>query len=219
MVEQNMSVRNLIDQVLYERERKSLIIFYKVDVAITESPEMEQELKNAKQQQAQPPQPAQPQPAEQGQEVPAEQIPLPPGANEETIYEETFTSKRTGKLTVKEDDVDNIQSLEDMMDYITNVKIKGAPVIDEAITEIVMNVATGGGESIGDLVNKEDKILINVDYGKDKDNSIGFKVLKSAGSHSVSLVMKKDNKVFPGTFNLQEFNKQLVFFRNSVLGA
>ena len=209
-----MKINKILEQVLYEKKEKKLTIFYKTDVLISETPEEEQEIEQRLQ--PQPEQtPEQPTPEQTPEQVP-QQV---PGANEETIYEETFTSKAQGKVLVPEDDVDNIQSLEDLMDYLANKTIKGVPILNDAINEIILNMATGGVQSIADLVHKEDKILISIDYGKDKDNSVGFKALKSSGTATLSLTMKKDNKILPGQFNLQEFNRQLVFFRNSILGS
>ena len=203
-----MNVQKIIKQTLYESKEKNLTIFYKVDVSITENLEKEQELE---------------QPVEQPQ-VPVQQLqvqqpPLNPMPNEETIYEETFTSKAMGKLQVSEDEIDNIQSLEDLMDFLSKKSVKGNPVLNDAVAEIILNMATNGAQSIADLISKDDRIYISIDYGKEKDSSVGFKAIKSSGLNTLSLVMKKDNKILTGQFNLQEFNKQLIFFRNSVIGA
>lgn len=197
-----MDARTLIKNVLYEKKEKALTIFYKTDIEIKENPEEMEE------------------PAEVPTEAPKEEVPVPETLTqqEETIFEETFTSKSEGKTVVSENEIDNIQSLEDLMDYLSNKKIRGTPILNDAITEIIMNMANGGAQSIADLVDKSDKILINIDYGKDKDNSIGIKALKNKGTNILSLVMKKNDKVIPGTFNLQEFNRQIVFFRNSIIG-
>ena len=120
---------------------------------------------------------------------------------------------------VQEDEIDNIQSLEDLMDYLSKKSVKGNPVLNDAVAEIILNMATNGAQSIADLISKDDRIYISIDYGKEKDSSVGFKAIKSSGLNTLSLVMKKDNKILTGQFNLQEFNKQLIFFRNSVIGA
>ena len=155
-----MNVQKIIRQTLYESKEKNLTIFYKVDVSITENLEKEQELE---------------QPVEQPQ-VPVQQLqvqqpPLNPMPNEETIYEETFTSKAMGKLQVSEDEIDNIQSLEDLMDFLSKKSVKGNPVLNDAVAEIILNMATNGAQSIADLISKDDKIYISVDYGKEKNNS------------------------------------------------
>jgi hypothetical protein len=226
-----MRIKNLVDEVLYEKSSKGLTIFYKIDVSITETQEAEQELENKpvqeppqqqQQPQMQPQQMQQMQPGMMGQmgpEIPANQIQLPPGMGEGTLYEETFVSRVNGKAKVSSDEVDNIQSLEDLLDYLsTKVTKNKVPVLDDAISEIIMNMATGGAESIADLVNREDKILINIDYGNDIDNSVGFKALKSTGTNTLSLVMKKDSKVLSGPFSIKELNDMIIFYRNSVMG-
>jgi len=227
-----MKIKNLVDEVLYEKSSKGLTIFYKIDVSITETQEAEQELENKPvqepqqpQQQMQPQQMQQPgmqqmQPGmgQMGPEIPANQIQLPPGIGEGTLYEESFVSRVNGKAKVPVDEVDNIQSLEDLLDYLsTKVTKNKVPVLDDAISEIIMNMATGGAESIADLVNREDKILINIDYGNDIDNSVGFKALKSTGTNTLSLVMKKDGSVLPGPFSIKELNNMIIFYRNSVM--
>ena len=223
-----MKIKRIFDEILYEKSSKGLVIFYKIDVAITETQEAENELENQPVQQSpeqQQPQQQMQQPQQQmqqggmGQEIPANQIQMPPGMGESTLYEESFVSKTHGSVKISTNEVDNIQSLEDLLDHLSSKITKnGVPVLDDAISEIIMNMASGGAESIGDLVNREDKILINVDYGTDVDNSVGFKALKSAGTNTLSLVMKKDNKVLPGPFDVKEFNNMLIFYRNSVLG-
>jgi hypothetical protein len=226
-----MKIKNLVDEVLYEKSSKGLTIFYKIDVSITETQEVEQELENKPVQEPQQQMQLQPQQMQQpgmqqmqpgmgqfGPEIPANQIQLPPGMGEGTLYEESFVSRVSGKAKVPTDEVDNIQSLEDLLDYLsTKVTKNKVPVLDDAISEIIMNMATGGAESIADLVNREDKILINIDYGNDIDNSVGFKALKSAGTNTLSLVMKKDNGVLPGPFSIKEFNNMVLFYRNSVM--
>jgi len=229
-----MKVTRVIEQVLYEKEKKEykgLNVYYKTDIIIKET---EEDLEQMNQQEQPAPQePVAPemqqamqqpmgqqmgqQPMGMGQEIPAEQIPLPPGANESTMYEETFAAQNQGKVKVSPDSVDNIQSLEDLLDFLANKNTKKGPILNDVAVEIIMNMATQGPQSIQDIISKDDRILVTVDYGKDLDNSVGFKALKAEGTNTLSLVMKKDNKVIPGPFNIQEFNKQVVFFRNSVL--
>jgi hypothetical protein len=219
-----MKIKNIVDEVLYEKSGKNLSIFYKIDVAITETEEEQSERQNQPVQEPQVPeqqpqiQPGMEQMPMQQPQMGQPQMPMQPGMGEGTLYEETFTSRASGSAKISEDDVDNIQSLEDLLDFLSTKVIKnGVPVLDDAISEIIMNMATGGAESIADLVNRDDKILINIDYGKDIDNSVGFKALKSAGTNTLSLVIKKDNAVLPGKFNIKEFNNMLIFYRNSIM--
>lgn len=231
-----MKLNKLINNVLFERSGKSLTLFYNIDISISETPEAKAELENPVEQpeqqpQQQPQQPVQPMGPEQqqfGPEIQGAQIPpMAPGAmapgmvpNEETIYEEEqFTSRATGTAKIPENFIDNIQSLEDLLDFLSTKLVKNkVPVLDAAVSEIVQNIAAGGAESISDIINKKDKILISIDYGKDRDNSIGFKVMKASGSNTVSMVMKKDGKVLPGKFDTQIFNQQVLFYRNAIFG-
>jgi hypothetical protein len=232
-----MKLNRLIDSVLFERSGRSLTLFYNIDISISETPEAKAELENPiEPEQQQPPQELPPEQQQQpmgqpmmggqeqfGPEIQANQIPpMAPGAMpEETIYEEEeFTSHATGTAKIPENYIDNIQSLEDLLDFLSTKLVKNkVPVLDAAVSEIVLNIAAGGAESISDIINKKDRIIISIDYGKDKDNSVGFKVMKASGSNTVSLVMKKDGKVLPGKFDTQIFNQQVLFYRNAMFGA
>jgi hypothetical protein len=64
------------------------------------------------------------------------------------------------------------------------------------------------------LVKKEDKVFIDINYGNKKTDSIGFKVLKRQGVNNLSIVMKKNNEILDGKFDLAQLNSQILFFRN-----
>jgi hypothetical protein len=139
--------------------------------------------------------------------------------NEEVINEEIFQFKSNGELIVPAEDVDNLQTIDDIIDYLSDVKVGGKQVINKLVEEVILTMAGVGEKELEKVVSEGDKILVDIDYGVEKYDSIGFKVNKVAGSSSISLVMKKDNKIIPGQFDVNEFNKQLVFYRNSVLGG
>ena len=220
-------VSNLLEEVLYEQEKeKSLKLFYNVNMFI-------QEFKDEK--------PKEPEPVAEptvpvepvAQTVPAtpvaaEPVPTIPATEptsqpvesvndvEKMINEEIFKTRSNGMLTVTKEDGENIQTLNDLLDYLSDQSTNGKKLINEVAIEIILNVVEQK-ENVADIINKGDKVLLDIDYGFDRDDSIGIKVNKVAGSDSMSVTMKKDNKILPGQFNLPEFNKQLIFYRNSLM--
>ncbi len=197
-----MKLPDLVDKVLSEQEtenKKTLKIFYATDILIQGFPE-------------------------EPEETPPEEAPVktpPPEdvtATESTLLEDIYKSKVKGEQVVPADEVDNLQTLEDLLDYLGDIKFNGQPVISEVTEEIVLALAGVGTRALEDVVNEGDKIYIDIDYGKEKSDSVGIRVNKQGGSTSVSISMKKDNRIIPGEFSLEQFNKQLVFYRNSIFG-
>lgn len=212
-----MKARDFIKNILYETEEKNFKLYYKLDIMIEEDLEKQKQREEnpapvQPEQQAPPPEipPAAP------QQVPQQQQTMAP--TESTIYEDIYRDKSEGELIVSKDRVDNIQTLEDFIENLVENKNEGKPIINDLIAEIVLATAGVGTSALEDLVNKPDKIFIDLDYGENKGNSIGIRVNKTPGSSAISIAMKKNNNLIPGEFNIQEFNKQLVFLRNSLLG-
>lgn len=197
-----MKINSVIREVLYEQKEKNLKIFYDVDIFLQEFPEKEEE------------------PTEEPTEEP-EEVEKTPEENTKTvaelITEAIYKTKATGELVVPASEAENIQSLQDLLDYVSDKKVNGKAVIDDVVIEIILALVDSGTKPLEELIDKGDKVRISLDYGKEKDNSIGFKVLKNAGTDTISITMKKDNKVLPADFQLPVFNQQLVLFRNSVV--
>ena len=131
-----------------------------------------------------------------------------------------FVKKASGELTVSRDEVGNIQTLEDILDFIGDKKEKaGTPIMDEISVELVLAMCGANDTSLESIVKKEDKVIIEINYGNKRDDCIGFKVLKRSGVNNVSIVMLKDGEILDGPFDLKTYNAQLVLFRNSVMGG
>jgi hypothetical protein len=192
-----MKLGNLVDNVLLEKKNeinKNLNIFFNINVLIQGFPE-----------------------TETPKETPPEEDVT---AQEEDVnlYEDIYKHKVSGELVVSYEEIDNIQTLEDLIDYLGDQRVAGKPIISEAVEEIILALIGVGARGLEDLIHEGDKIYVDVDYGKEKANSVGIRVNKQGGSTSISISMKKDNKILPGEFDLEQFNKQLVFYRNSIFG-
>lgn len=211
-----MKVNSIINEILYEGKSKSLQIFYNVDVFIQGFTKDETD-KKVKEPEIAPESPV--------PETPAP-IPAPPetppveNTNEKgnLLLEEIYKSKDKGEIVVPKEDTENIQTIEDLLDYLSDIKGEnGKQPINDLIIEIILSIAGEGGRVIEEIVKKGDKIHIDVKYGESIENSIGLKVNKNSGSDTITLSMTKDNKVIPGTFDTAQFNKQIIFYRNSMV--
>ena len=190
-----MKVKDIITSVFKEAEddSKNLKLYYKTDILIQGFPEKEQ-------------------PEEQP--VQGEQ----PAQQEETLEEEIFKTSSEGVVSLPKEEADNIQTLEDLVDYLSDIKDGGRRVINDVAEEIILTLAGAGNAALQDIIHKGDKIIIDVDYGKNREDSIGIRVNKNPGSTNISLTMKKNGKIIPSDFDLNSFNRQLVYYRNSLFG-
>ena len=209
-----MNLKKLLDEILYETKSPptsgGLKVFYSVDIFIQNFPEPEPE-------ETETPPTDDTVPPDQGRQ---EGDTVPESTEEdnlEVLNEEIFKFKSGGELEVPENKIERIQTLLDLLDYIKDKKVKGKPIINSMVIEIVSALAGIGTKAIDDLINKGDRLLITVDYGFSKQNSVGLRVNKVAGSSAISLSLKMDNKILAVPFNVNEFNRQVIYYRNAML--
>lgn len=186
-------IQGLIDEVLYEKyeeiqeENKegNLKLFYEVDIFIRRA----EEKKDAADKGEAPPE------AEEGQEG--------------KIYKHTAN----GEIVVPKDRAENILNLENLLNFTSNMVEGGEPLINELVVEAIKTAAGVGQGAVGEIFEEQDKMVVDLDYGFSKDDSVGVKINKTSGSEVVSFVMKKDGNVLPSSFNYNTFNNQLLSIR------
>lgn len=222
-----MIFKNIIDkELLFEAKKEvagALKIFYNIDISIKE----EQAVMEP-QTQVQPEQPA-PTPAPATAPTVAPAAPPAPATPvttsvpvQESINEDedgkSINKKLDGVLTLTKEDADNIQSVEDLIDFMADKKDHGEKILDELTVEVITSlIMSPDSMSASDVIKKDDQIIITIYYGYKKDNSIGFKILKRRGVNSVSTIMLKDNEVLDTQFDFKKFNSQIVDYRNEWL--
>lgn len=217
-----MNFKDIISkEFLFESKKEvagALKVFYSIDIKIQEEQAMEQ-----------PPEPEVPQPQPEPVAVPQPQITPPaptqqPVVQQESINEEdaddgkSVIKKLDGVLTLTKEDADNIQSVEDLIDFMADKKDHGEKILDELTVEVITSlIMSPDAMKTNDIIKKEDQIIITIYYGYKKENSIGFKILKRRGVSSVSTIMLKDNEVLDSQFDFKKFNSQIVDYRNEWL--
>ena len=199
-----MRIKSVIKEILFEQKEKSTTLFYNVDLFIQEFQDEEP---------IEEPTAEKPEAEKEPTEEPEESIKTFGKILTEAIHK----MKSTGEFIVPKEDAENIQSLEDLIDYISDKKDKGKPIIDKLAQEIVLSLSDVGTKPVEDVINEGDKILIDVDYGLKKEDSVGLKVVKNAGTNSASILMKKDGKILASPFDITAFNRQMVYIRNSLV--
>jgi hypothetical protein len=238
MANANSIIKELLLEEKVKRVKKGLKVFYNIDIFIKDNgQEQEQPTEPVGQAQnaqaaAPAPAPVAPQPA-MAAPAPMAAAPAPtvaPMRQENVEFrkntkrlllreDEDIDKEKNGAIEVIDVEVENIQTMEDLVDFLSDKKKKdGQPIFNEFCSELVLTLSGSGEMQLSDLLRKEDKVLIDIDYGSDKTDSVGFKVLKRSGVQNISIMMKKDGNILPGKFDINDFNTQIITYRNSVIG-
>lgn len=213
---------------------KSLKVFYDIDINVKKPAEIEEQpVKQEPGQEAIPQEPTQPlaqaQPVAPQVATPTQPIPTESFIDKakKIFLEDEFTLgandgsyvyKREGILSVPKEEYENIQTLDDLLDFISGSKDEeGRQILDEAAVELVLSLTGISPTPLEDIIKKEDRVIIDINYGNKVEDSIGFKVLKRDGANNLSIVMKKNNEILSSKFDLKAFNNQILEFRNEIV--
>ena len=128
-----------------------------------------------------------------------------------------FQKKASGEIVVPGSEVQSIQTLEDLLDFIADKSDKTGKILDQVAIELIFAMAGVSQNPLEQIVKQNDKVIIEINYGHKKDDAIGLKLLKRSGVSNVSIVMIKDQEVLDSQFDLKAFNSQIVILRNGVM--
>lgn len=142
--------------------------------------------------------------------------------NEETDSQEVtddnvIVRKLSGEIELDEEDVDNIQSIDDIYQKLQEEKNNNANILDDLSFELLMNL-TSTNQIQEDLKNKLDvkksSIFAEIIYGKKKEESVGVRLIKRKNSDLVTNSMLVDNQIVNSQFNKKNLDIKIVDMRN-----
>lgn len=223
------TIKELVNEVILEKKEETLKIFYDINIKISEREEEQPEtIPPEEDLQSAPPETA---------EVTAEESVRNDLKAERRKYliEEVFTQNKKGESTVNKNEALNIQTVYDLISFMTSDKpVKKPSIVQKALgdkTKIESNkilsevereliFAFLGTGQLSDIISTDDKVLIEIKYGISADNNIGFRINKNSGTDAFETVIVKDNEVLPGKLtaqNINLINEQILYFRNSIV--
>jgi len=230
--------------IVEEHVRKGLKIFYEIDLNLIK-PKQEENLQNiTTQQQTQAPvqqvQPTQQINNTQTQQTdsttqttempPEQQVQQPEQDNKPDISgllssvkteeaaedsEEKVMRHFKGEYVCKTEQSDNIQTFDDLISILGDIKKDGTNIIDDFCKEIIILCANQNYNEIKTKLDKKSKIFVEVYFGYKKDDSVGVRFKKSENSDSLSSSILIDNQIVTLTkFNIDRVNQKIVEYRN-----
>ena len=129
--------------------------------------------------------------------------------------EESIMRHFKGEYTCNSDQADNIQTFDDLINILGNVKKDGINILDDFCKEIVLLCANQKYDEIKTKLDKKSKIFAEIYFGYKKDDSVGVRFKKSENSDSLSSSILIDNQIVTLTkFNIERVNQKIIEYRN-----
>lgn len=238
-----MNLKELFDrEFLFEskKDNKLYKIFYRIDINLKKAKKEEQPAPQEVAPQApaaEVPQPAPQQPIAQTevpaatevsqplpQEVPqAQNLSFSPSvvteddsSNETEITDDnSIVRKLNGELEISKEDVDDIQSIDDILDKLKSSN--NPQILDELSYEFILNMLQTNqlDDSLkAQLDYKASNLFVEIMYGKKKEESVGFRLIKRKNSDLISNSMLLDNQIVNSPFSKQKLDQKIVDTRN-----
>lgn len=233
-----MTLRDIINkefEVITEearKEKKVVKIFYKLNLNLIkpaqapEQPEQQQNNIQAPQQDLQQqniqaqnnvPQPENNIPQIDVSELPSIQTEETENNNVDIKDDNTIVRKLEGEVELKKEKVDEIQTFQDIIEYLTKEQVEGVSVLDDFSSEILNIIFTPQASQISQKVDKKSSIFADIQYGFGKDDNVGVRIKKTANSDLISNVMIIDGSIINAPFNLMKVNERIIDYRNSLI--
>ena len=129
----------------------------------------------------------------------------------------TIVRKLEGEVELKKEKVDEIQTFQDIIEYLTKEQVEGVSVLDDFSSEILNIIFTPQASQISQKVDKKSSIFADIQYGFGKDDNVGVRIKKTASSDLISNVMIIDGSIINTPFNLMKVNERIIDYRNSLI--
>lgn len=140
------------------------------------------------------------------------------GDNEDDVSindDNNIIRKLKGEMLLEKDDVDNIQTIEDLITTLTENKVDGANVLDEFTSDILQVMANPTTQmQLKDKIDVESKIFAQILYGKKPEDSVGVRFIKRKGSELITTSMMVDNKIINAQYKKETLDKRITDYRN-----
>ena len=242
-----MTVKDLFrKEFLFEskKEKHPFKIFYKIDIFLKKN-QAEQPTPPEEQQPAQPtppeaapvaspemtpevPSPTEVTPQDIPQVTPQEPEVMPNPSysvvteddeedKEEVTDDNVIVRKLNGEIELSQEDVNNIQSIDDIYQKLQEEKDNGTNILDELSFELLQNLTQTNQlqQELKDKVDiKESNIFAEIIYGKKLDESVGVRLIKRKSSELVTNSMLVNNQIVNSQFSKEKLDSKIVDMRN-----
>lgn len=156
-----------------------------------------------------------------GSELNGSDFPLPSVVTEDDDKDvrinddENIVRKLEGEIVLQKEEVDEIQSIDDIIIKLSESKVDGVTVLDEFTSDILQVIANPATQmQLKDKIDKESSIFAEIIYGKKKEDSVGLRVIKRKGSELLTTSMMIDNNIVNSQYKKDTLDQRIVDYRN-----
>lgn len=136
--------------------------------------------------------------------------------NIEVSDDNTIIRKMEGEVTISKEDVDDIQTIEDVISKLTEEKQDGVNILDEFTSDILQVMVNPATQSqLKEKIGKESNIFTEILYGKKREDSVGIRIIKRKNSDMLTTSMMIDNKIINAPYNKDTLDKRITDYRNN----
>lgn len=123
--------------------------------------------------------------------------------------------KFKGEMVLEKEEVDNIQTVEDIINMLAENKVDGVNVLDEFTSDILQVMANPATQmQLKEKIDIESKIFAEILYGKKPEDSVGVRFVKRKGSEMITTSMMIDNKIVNAQYKKETLDKRITEYRN-----
>ena len=123
--------------------------------------------------------------------------------------------KFKGEMALEKEEVDNIQTVEDIINILAENKVDGVNVLDEFTSDILQVMANPATQmQLKEKIDIESKIFAEILYGKKPEDSVGVRFVKRKGSEMITTSMMIDNKIVNAQYKKETLDKRITEYRN-----
>lgn len=119
-----------------------------------------------------------------------------------------------GVVKLTDNQKDNMQSFEDLLDVLAEVKKNGDSILDDFCIQVITLIANQKFDEVKNLLDKESKIWIEIYFGFEKDDSIGVRFNKRQNGDLITCTLLINNEIVSTRFNISTVNQKIAEFRN-----
>lgn len=133
--------------------------------------------------------------------------------------ENNIIRKLEGEIILIKEDIDAIQTIEDIITKLTEEKKNGVNILDEFtadILQVIVNPATQ--QELKTKIDKESTIFTEIVYGKKRENSVGLRIIKRKNSDLLTTSMMVDNQIINAQYKKETLDKRITDIRNDEYG-
>lgn len=129
--------------------------------------------------------------------------------------ENNIIRKMEGEVILSKEEIDDIQTVEDLVTKLTESKVDGVNVLDEFTADILQVIANPATQpQLKEKIDKESSIFAEILYGKKRENSVGLRVIKRKNSDLLTTSMMIDNKIINAQYKKETLDKRVTDYRN-----